>query len=905
MRNITLLPWKHWPLAVRLTLATAAIIVAAVGTLTAIAVAREEQSYRGEMRQQVELLLDALTASAADRLSHPETGLLSDLVSGFAHHHTVIFARIYDASGHVIADARDPALSESTRRDPIGQRLMTSETTAFEWQSHFLFAGRAVTIGAKRVGAIRVGMVTKSLDEKIGALRIRGMAGAAVAATFGVLMALLVSRSVTGPLRELTAATQRVARGDLNEQIVTGSRDEVATLGGAFNAMATRLRDNIESLKEREAHYRLIIDHAGDMIYKADAMGYFTFFNPTAMRTLGYSPEELKERLYLDLVRADFREVTERYYQTQLRQKTPRTYFEFPVVASDGREVWLGQNVELIVVDDRVIGFQAIARDITDRKYSEATLRESESRFRALIENSSDGIALMGPDGTILYEGPSTQHILGYTPEENIARRVFDLVHPDDRVEMRTRLEDLVQTGGVVTAEYRVKHKDGSWRWIEGTTTNLLGEPSVRALVANFRDITERRKAEEEVRALNAQLERRVVERTAALHEAKEEAERANRAKSEFLSRMNHELRTPLNAILGFGQLLEMDSPPPGQRKWIEQILKAGSHLLQLINELLDIASIEAGRLRLSPKPVSVVEVLEESLALVRPLAAGRSIQLIVDPPVTQEVCAIADQQRLKQVLLNLLSNAVKYNREGGVVTVVCTHTTANGGRVRLSVHDTGIGLTPEQLDKLFVPFERLGAGQLGVEGTGLGLALSKRLVEAMGGAIGVESKAGVGSTFWVDLPASEDKLERVVARNGGPTTRAPIRVSGRELRILYIEDNPSNLHLVESILAHRPGVKLIPAELGRVGIDVARRDHPDLVLLDLQLPDISGEDILRVLRADPSTRNIPVVVISAVATPEQVKRLSAAGIVAYFTKPLDIPRFLALLDETAKERVT
>jgi PAS domain S-box-containing protein len=905
MRNITLLPWKHWAVAMRLTLATASVIVAAVAGLTAIAVAREEQSYRNEMRQQAELLLDALTASAADRLPHPETGLLSDLVSGFASHRTVTFARIYDATGRVIADARDPGLTASDRRDPIGQRLMTSAATLFEWQPQVLFAGRAVIVGSQRVGAIRVGMVTESLDEKIGALRLRGMAGAAVAATFGVLMALLVSRSITGPLRELTAATQRLAGGDPGGQTTTDGRDEIAVLSGAFSAMAARLRENIESLKEREAHYRLIIDHAGDMIYKADAMGYFTFFNPTAVRTLGYSPDELKERVYLDLVRPDFREAADRFYQTQLRQKTPRTYFEFPVVANDGREVWLGQNVELIMVDDRVIGFQAIARDITDRKYSEATLRESESRFRALIENSSDGIALMGPDGTILYEGPSTQHILGYTPEENIARRVFDLVHPDDRDEMRTRLEDLVQSGGVVTAEYRVKHKDGSWRWMEGTTTNLLSEPSVRALVANFRDITERRKAEEEIRALNTQLERRVVERTAALAEAKEEAERANRAKSEFLSRMNHELRTPLNAILGFGQLLEMDGPPPGQRKWIDQILKAGSHLLELINELLDIASIEAGRLRLSPKPVAVADVLEESLGLVRPLAAGRGIQLIVDPPVTQELCAVADQQRLKQVLLNLLSNAVKYNREGGSVTIVCTHTTANGGRVRLSVQDTGIGLTPEQLDKLFVPFERLGAGQMGVEGTGLGLALSKRLVEAMGGAIGVESKSGVGSSFWIDLPASTDRLEPVVARNGGPATPAPLRVSGRDLRVLYIEDNPSNLHLVESVLAHRPGVTLVPAELGRVGIDVARRDHPDLILLDLQLPDISGEDILRVLRADPATRNIPVVVISAVATPEQVKRLSAGGILAYFTKPLDIPRFLSLLDETAKERVT
>lgn len=898
------LPWRHWSVAMRLTLAAAMIIVAVVAGMTTIAVARDERAYRAEMQQQAELLLDTLTASASDRLSRSDILSLSDLLSGLADHHTVIFARIYDAAGRVIADAHDPLLTASSRRDPLGQRLVTSDATIFEWQPHRLFAGRAVTVGQQRVGAIRVGMITASLDGKIGALRTRGMASAIIAAMFGSLMALVVSRSITGPLRELTAATQRLAGGDLGEQIVTTSHHELAALGGAFNAMAARLRETDQSLKEREAHYRLIIDHAGDIIYEADAMGHLTFFNPTAVRTLGYSPEELQGSPYLDLIRPDFREAAERFYGTQLLHKTARTYFEFPVVASDGREVWLGQSVEVIIDGDRVAGFQAVARDITDRKYSEATLRGSESRFRALIENSSDGIALMGPDGTILYEGPSTQHLLGYAPEENIARRMFDLIHPDDQADMRGRLAELVETGGVVTAEYRVRHKDGSWRWMEGTTTNLLGEPSVRALVANFRDITERRRAEEEVRALNAQLELRVIERTAAFREAKEEAERANRAKSDFLSRMSHELRTPLNAILGFGQLLEMAAPPPGHLKWIDQILKAGAHLLELINELLDTASIEAGRLRLSPKPVRIAEVLEESLGLVRPMAAGRNIELIVDPSEIQELCALADRQRLKQVLLNLLSNAVKYNRQAGVVTVACTQTPANGGRVRLSIHDTGMGLNPEQLGRLFVPFERLEAGQMDVEGTGLGLALSKRLVEAMGGAIGVESKTGAGSTFWIDLPAFQGRLERSDLHDGGTQASSRGRVSGPELKVLYIEDNASNLSLVESILAHRPTVKLIPATLGRVGLDLARRDHPDLILLDLHLPDLSGEDVLRVLRADPTTRAIPVVVISAVATPDQIKRLSAAGIVAYFTKPLDVPRFLSLLDESAKERV-
>lgn len=676
------------------------------------------------------------------------------------------------------------------------------------------------------------------------------------------------------------------------------SVDELAALRATLHAMAVELRETSEKLKEREEHYRLIVEHANDVIYTIDAAGCITSVNPTARRVLGYPSEELQGRVYLGLIRPDYREPVERFYHTQLTQKTPSTYFEFPVVAGDGREVWLGQAAELVLDGDRVTGLQAIAHDITDRKYSEATLRESESRFRALIENSSDGIALIAPDGTILYEGPSTQHILGYAPEENVARRVFDLVHPDDQGRVRQRLAELVRGGGVATTEYRVRHKDGSWRWIEGTTTNLLAEPSVRALVTNYRDVTERRRAEEEVRALNAQLELRVIQRTAALREAKEEAERANRAKSEFLSRMSHELRTPLNAILGFGQLLEMDTPPPKQEKWVGQILRAGEHLLGLINELLDTASIEAGRLRLSPKPVRIAEVLEESLGLVRPLAAGRNIRLAVDPPAIDDLYALADRQRLKQVLLNLLSNAVKYNREGGAITIVCARTSTNGGRVRLSVRDTGAGLTPEQVQKLFVPFERLEAFQMGVEGTGLGLALSKRFVEAMDGTIGVESAVGVGTTFWIDLPASRDRQEHTALRGGTAATALVEPGAGVAVKILYIEDNASNLGLVESIVAQRPMMKLSSARLGQAGLNLARRDRPDVILLDLHLPDISGEDVLHALRADPATSAIPVAVISAVATPDQIERLSAAGIAAYFTKPLDVSSLLRWLDE-------
>jgi CheY-like chemotaxis protein/nitrogen-specific signal transduction histidine kinase len=388
--------------------------------------------------------------------------------------------------------------------------------------------------------------------------------------------------------------------------------------------------------------------------------------------------------------------------------------------------------------------------------------------------------------------------------------------------------------------------------------------------------------------------ERKSAEETA--EQAREEADRANLAKSEFLSRMSHELRTPLNAILGFAQLLEMDSLVPDQHESVEHILKGGHHLLNLINEVLDIARIEAGQLSFSPEPVRVQEVVEESLDLVTPLAAERGIRLSSELVQTFDGHVLADRQRLKQVLLNLLSNAVKYNREGGSVAVACEEVPQ--GRLRLMVRDTGLGLPPEMLDRLFTPFERLGAERTEVEGTGIGLVLSKRLVELMGGAIGVESAVGQGSTFWVELVQVVGPVARYEQRPDGSAPSAP-DAPRRTRTLLYVEDNLSNLELVQRILSRRPEVKLVAAMQGRLGLDLASQHRPDLILLDLHLPDMRGEEVLRRLRATPETQRIPVVVISADATQGQIERLRAAGAQAYLTKPLDVKRLLTILDET------
>ncbi len=381
-----------------------------------------------------------------------------------------------------------------------------------------------------------------------------------------------------------------------------------------------------------------------------------------------------------------------------------------------------------------------------------------------------------------------------------------------------------------------------------------------------------------------------------SLQKAMEDSERANRAKSEFLSRMSHELRTPLHAILGFAQLLEMDALSLEDKESVACIQGAGNHLLGLINEVLDIARVEAGKLALTPEPVSVRETLEETLSLVKPQAAERGVRL---EPLTGDLdCEVlSSARRFKQVVLNLLSNAVKFNRKGGSVAVSCEKIE---DFLRIKVADTGHGISLENLAKVFVPFERLNVSDTVIEGAGLGLSLSKHLVEAMGGKIGVESEPGKGTTFWVELPLIQLTSEAAtLSLEARIRTIAEMPRSTAPRTLLYIEDNLSNLRLVERILARRPEIKLIVAMQGSIGLELARQHQPDLVLLDLHLPDIQGDEILRQLRADPRTAQLPIVMVSADATPAQIERLRAAGATEYFTKPIDVRAFLTLVDAT------
>ena len=553
------------------------------------------------------------------------------------------------------------------------------------------------------------------------------------------------------------------------------------------------------------------------------------------------------------------------------------------------------QSAPVIGQDGRYFGRIWTYRDITARKRTEESLRQSEARYERIAANVPGMVHqfVIRADGSYAFPfvSDACREIYGLEPEQMLANAdlATAMTHPEDKADLESALAESASTLQPLRWEGRIVRPDtGEIRCIQAASRperQANGDVIWDGVVV---DVTSRKQAEKD-------------------RHAKEEAERANDAKSEFLSRMSHELRTPLNAILGFGQLLELDAAGEKQQESVHQIISGGRHLLKLVDEVLDIAGVDSGRISLSPEAVALDELVRETVLLIGPLASQRGIGLHVHPLEGRESHVTADRHRLKQVLLNLLGNAVKYNVPGGRVTVDYE---SSFGRLRLRIADTGPGIAEEMRQRLFTPFDRLGAESTNVEGTGLGLALSKRLVDAMGGDLRLEPTpiraAGdnAGAVFWLEFPLAADPLDALAdpgVKDLVDTPAAEPFPAGR--CVLYIEDNLSNLRLVERLLEAHPDVRLLTATHGGTGLGLVAEHSPDLILLDLHLPDMNGKEVLARLRAEERTREIPVIVVSADATAGQIERLQQAGAYAYITKPLDVARFSVLMRQALQER--
>ena len=543
----------------------------------------------------------------------------------------------------------------------------------------------------------------------------------------------------------------------------------------------------------------------------------------------------------------------------------PRTYMtvRFPVRDAAGTTV----------------GMAGIATDITGRTEAEEALAERERLLDTIVRACPDIVTILDGTGRVREVSQASARILGYDLRDPVHEELEDLLHPDDLPAIyREYAKLLTQETPQIDLRYRVRHRDGHWVTLDTRGQVIRGDDGrAEGAVVVSRDITA---------DLVFQTE---------LEEALRAAEEASAEKSDFLSRMSHELRTPLNSVMGFAQLLGMDGLGEEQTQAVGHILRAGHHLLNLIDEVLDIARIESGRLDLTLGPVLVAAVVADALDLARPLAEDRHIALVGDlGAIPASTHVRADRQRLMQVMLNLLSNGVKYNEPEGRVTVSAR---LEGGAVALAVADTGPGIDPHDAERVFRPFDRLGAERTSVQGTGVGLTLSKHLVEQMGGSIALASEPGRGATFTVTLPVTDPEVQARAPRR----RRSGSRMGEGVLRVLHIEDNLANLELVDQVLSRSGTVDLRAAMFGGLGLELAREERPDLVLLDLHLPDMPGTDVLERLRQDPATATVPVVVVSADATPEQVRELRDKGVLAYLTKPIDVQELLGVVDRVGK----
>ena len=701
---------------------------------------------------------------------------------------------------------------------------------------------------------------------------------------------------------------------------ITALRDD---LGGIIGYLLigtdnTARKQAEEALLKAGALQNAIFNSANFSSIATDEKGVIQLFNVGAERMLGYTASEVVDKITPAEI-SDPQEVVARARELSHELNTTITpgfnalafkasrgiedIYELTYIRKDGSRFPAVVSVTALRdAQDGIIGYLLIGTDNTARKQVEAEqmlldqrLRDQQFYTRSLIESSIDALMTTDPRGIITDVNQQMEALTGCTRDELIGAPFKSYFTDPDQAE--TAIKRVLSGNKVTDYELTARARDGKETVVSYNATTFHDrDRKLQGVFAAARDVTERKRFEHTLQENNVELER-----------AMAAAEKANLAKSDFLSSMSHELRSPLNAILGFAQLINSDAPPPtpAQAASIDQILHAGWYLLDLINEILDLAQIESGKLALSREPTSLADVMLECQAMIEPQAQKRGIKMTF-PPSGVPYFVDADRTRLKQVVINLLSNAIKYNQPNGTVVVDCSMTSPE--RVRVSVRDTGAGLPPDKLLQLFQPFNRLGRERSTEEGTGIGLVMSKRLVELMGGLIGVDSVVGLGSVFWFELDSAVEPQLEMDSTHPAATAPENVQCDAAQRTLLYVEDNPANLKLIEQLIARRPDIRLLSARDGNLGIQLARANQPDVILMDINLPGISGIEALKILREDPATEHIPVVALSANAMPRDIEKGLQAGFYRYLTKPIRVDEFMgtlqSALDHAALEAV-
>ncbi|PKI07359.1 hybrid sensor histidine kinase/response regulator [Shewanella sp. 11B5] len=662
-----------------------------------------------------------------------------------------------------------------------------------------------------------------------------------------------------------------------------------------------------EALLKAGALQKAIFNSANFSSIATDAHGVIQIFNVGAERMLGYTADEVMNKITPADI-SDPKEVIERAKELSIELDTAITpgfdalvfkarrgiedIYELTYIRKDGSRFPAVVSVTALRDEHKaIIGYLLIGTDNTARKRIEEEQKELGRRLqdqhfytRNLIESNIDALTTTDPSGIITDVNKQMEELTGNNRDSLIGTPFKDYF--TDPEFAAAGIKRVLSEKIISDYELTARTKNGKETVVSiNATTFYHRDNKLQGIFYGARDVTERNR-----------LNQKLLEKNIELENAKAVAEKANLAKSDFLSSMSHELRTPLGAILGFAQLMESSTPapPPAQKRSIAQILKAGWYLLELINEILDLALIESGKLPMSLEAVSLSEVMQECVLMSEPQAQLHDIKVVFTRSSTKDFLNV-DRTRLKQVIINLLSNAIKYNRKGG--SVILEHSQSSDDMMRFSVRDTGEGLSVEQLGQLFQPFNRLGQEANNQEGTGIGLVVSKRLVESMGGVIGVQSTVGVGSVFWFELKRTDEPVSNLADSAIMVTETLQYEDSERLQTLLYVEDNPANLMLVENIISRRPNLRFLSAADAIQGIEMAHTHQPDVILMDINLPGISGLIALKILRESPITASIPVVALSANAIPRDIEKGLDAGFFHYLTKPLRINEFLKTLD--------